>query len=246
MAVVSTTLKKPIVTMTERSLEEPAQQTSSEIIYPESDGKPMAESTTQYRWIVKIIENLKRMYAERPDVFVAGDLLWYPVEGNNKISAAPDALVVFGRPMGDRGSYRTWDEEHIPPQVVFEIRSPSNTDAEMEKKLKFYERYGVEEYYFYDPETSKLQGWIRRRNKLKEIEQMQNWISPRLQIRFELGEELSIVRPDGEIFLTSIELDSLRQVERQRAEVEHQRAEAAIKQAEKLAAKLRELGIEPE
>ncbi len=246
MAGVSTIRKRPIGTLTNRFLEEPAQESLSEIIYPESDGKPMAESTTQYRWIVKIIENLKCMYAERPDVFVAGDLLWYPVEGSNKINAAPDAMVVFGRPQGDRGSYRTWDEENISPQVVFEIRSPSNTDEEMEKKLTFYERYGVEEYYFYDPETNKLQGWLRWRNRLKEIEQIQGWVSPSLDIRFELGEELSIFRPDGEKFLTSIELDHQRQAEQQRAEKEHQRAEDAIQRAERLAAQLQKLGIEPE
>jgi Uma2 family endonuclease len=172
------------------------------------------------------------MYADVPDVFVAGDLLWYPVEGNNKISAAPDAMAVFGRPKGDRGSYRTWEEDHISPQVVFEIRSPSNTDEEMADKLRFYERYDVEEYYLYDPDKNELQGWIRRGNILKAIEQMQGWVSPRLKIRFEPGEDLSIIRPDGEKFLTSIELDHLLQAERQRAE--------------RLAAKLRELGIELE
>ncbi len=54
------------------------------IIYPESDGKPIADNTKQFRWIVKIKEGLEVMFADRPDVFVAGDLLWYREEGNNK------------------------------------------------------------------------------------------------------------------------------------------------------------------
>ena len=54
-----------------------------DIIYPESDGKPMADNTEQFNWIVKIKEGLEAMFADRPDVFVAGDLLWYPVEGDN-------------------------------------------------------------------------------------------------------------------------------------------------------------------
>ncbi len=203
MTVVSPVLKKPKNIISDLLLDEQARQPSSdEIIYPESDGKPMAENTTQFRWIVKIIENLKRMYAERPDVFIAGDLLWYPLEGNNKICAAPDAMVAFGRPMGDRGSYRTWDESHIAPQVVFEIRSPSNSNKEMAEKLKFYETYGVEEYYLYDPEKKKLNGWVRCGDMLEEIKRMQGWVSPRLQIRFEPGKELSIIRPDGEKFLS--------------------------------------------
>jgi Uma2 family endonuclease len=119
--------------------------TSQKIIYPDSDGQPMADNTKQFRWIVLIKENLELLFADNPDVFVAGDLLWYPVEGHPEIRVAPDAMVVFGRPKGDRGSYRQWEEDNIPPQVVFEILSPGNRVKEMTRKLQFYERYGVEE-----------------------------------------------------------------------------------------------------
>lgn len=64
-------------------------------------------------------------------VFVAGDLLWYPVEGNPKITQAPDVMVIFGVPKGDQGAYKQWEENNIAPQVVFEILSPSNTQKEM-------------------------------------------------------------------------------------------------------------------
>ena len=67
----------------------------SEIVYPDSDGQPMADNTEQFQWIVTIKENLERLYADDPNVFVAGDLLWYPVEGQNKLRAAPDAMVAF-------------------------------------------------------------------------------------------------------------------------------------------------------
>ena len=85
-------------------------ETTPEIIYPDSDGQPMADNTKQYQWIVKIKENLEILFASNPDVFIAGDLLWYAVEGNPKIRQAPDVLVVFGRPKGDRGSYQQWKE----------------------------------------------------------------------------------------------------------------------------------------
>src|SRR5271165_537158 len=78
----------------------------SEIVYPESDGKPMAENTLQFQWIVTIKEGLAREFSARPDVFVAGDLLWYPVEGRPDICAAPDAMVAIGRPAGFRGCYK--------------------------------------------------------------------------------------------------------------------------------------------
>ncbi|MGI0497245.1 Uma2 family endonuclease, partial [Limnospira platensis] len=102
------------------------QQVSQTVIYPDSDGQPMAENTQQFQSIVVIKENLEILFANRPDVFVAGDLLWYPVEGDNKTRQAPDAMVAIGRPKGHRGSYRQWEEDNIAPQVVFEILSPGN------------------------------------------------------------------------------------------------------------------------
>ena len=50
----------------------PARQS---IIYPESDGKPMADNTLQFRYIVTIQGGLDSMFAADPNVFVAGDLL---------------------------------------------------------------------------------------------------------------------------------------------------------------------------
>ena len=91
----------------------------TDISYPDSDGQPMADNTKQFRWIVTIKENLELLFADQADVFVAGDLLWYPVEGDNKTRQAPDTLVVFGRPKGDRSSYQQWKENDIPPPGGF-------------------------------------------------------------------------------------------------------------------------------
>jgi len=208
-------------------------ETKPQIIYPDSDGKPMSDNTKQFRWIVTIKENLEILFANNPEVFVAGDLLWYPVEGDNKTRIAPDAMVVFGRPKGDRGSYKQWEENNISPQVVFEILSPVNRLKEMTKKHLFYQQYGVEEYYIYDPDEVELTGLIRSGDRLVEIEAINSWVSPRLGIRFELtSDTLEIFRPDGQKFLTSVELDRLREQERQRAEEERQRAEEERQRAE--------------
>ncbi len=122
------------------------------------------------------------------NVFVAGDLLWYPVEGNNKLSQAPDVMAVFGIPKGYRGSYQQWNENDIAPQVAFEIWSPGNRLTPMMQKFHFYERYGVEEYYLYNPQTLQLEGWLRVESQLEAIEQMDGWVSPRLGVRFQLSE----------------------------------------------------------
>lgn len=219
----------------------------TDIVYPESDGQPMADNTKQFRWIVTIKEGLEALFADDPDVFVAGDLLWYPVEGRPDIRQAPDVLVAFGRPKGDRGSYLQWQEEDIPPQVVFEIMSPGNTVAEMTRKFRFYERYGIEEYYVYDPDTGELSGWQRQGELLEEIEEMVGWVSPRLGIRFDLdGIELVLYRPDGERFATYVELMAQRDQAEQRAEEAERRAEQAEERAQRLEEQLRALGVEPE
>ncbi|MBW4644461.1 MAG: Uma2 family endonuclease [Goleter apudmare HA4340-LM2] len=217
-----------------------ASPTQPEVIYPDSDGQPVANNTIQFRWIVEIQQNIDCLFADDPNVFVAGDLFWYPVEGKNKIATAPDVMVVLGRPKGDRLSYLQWQEEGIPPQVVFEILSPSNTEVEMNKKLLFFDRYGVEEYYIYDPDSHNLQGWLRGEEGLDSIPQMADWESPRLKIKFTQSPEgLQLYRPDGERFLTYQEIALKLEQERQRAEQERQRAE-------RLAAQLRALGVEPE
>jgi Uma2 family endonuclease len=226
---------------------QPQPRSSKSVIYPESDGLPMADNTKQFRWIVTIKENLEILFADDPQVFVAGDLLWYPVEGSNTLSQAPDVMVVLGRPKGDRGSYQQWREDNIPPQVVFEILSPSNRLLEMSRKLLFYQQYGVEEYYQYNPENNELMGAIRLDNYLAEVTDMPGWVSPRLGIRFELEEEtLTIYGPEGDRFLTPVELAQQRDQERQRADQEQQRADQEQQRADRLAARLRELGVDPD
>ena len=126
------------------------------IEYPDSDGLPMAENTLQYEWIVTIKGGLDAIFFDDPNVFVAGDLLWYPVKGAPTIRRAPDAMVAFGRPKGYRGSYKQWEEDNIAPQVVFEVLSPGNSPVEMELKFQFYQQYGVFEYYVYDPDNGPL------------------------------------------------------------------------------------------
>ena len=224
----------------------PRRMRKPEVVYPESDGQPMAENTRQYKKIVYIKENLERLFVNNDDVFIAADLFWYPVEFDNKTKYAPDVMVAFGRPKGDRGSYLQWEENNIPPQVVFEILSPSNTTAEMAKKFRFYQLYGVKEYYVYDPDKIILKGWIRSKNKLKKIEKMHGWVSPRLDVRFEISnDDLMMFDTNGEKFSTLTEMTLERDNEKLRAEQQEKRAEQQEKRAEqeKLRAEKAELKL---
>ena len=99
----------------------------------------------------------------------------------------------------------------------------------MTRKFRLYEKYGVEEYYIYDPEDVRLTGWVRSGEGLEEIPEIDGWISPRLGVRFVLaGGELRLIGPDNRPFAT------YRELARERDE--------AVRLAERLAARLKELG----
>ncbi len=283
--------------VSQRPPSEFAPAVNTEVHYPDSDGQPMADNTLQFQWIQVLYHNLCWRFADRADVFVAGDLFWYPVEGNNQLRQAPDVMVAIGRPPGDRGSYRQWVEEDIAPQVVFEILSPGNRLQEMARKLAFYDRYGVQEYYLYDPCRNDLAGWIRTAHdpttrdltdppnltdahdpgladpppdpphpeepqpatlvpetpsrlmplSLAAIAGESGWISPLLGIRFVVTDTtLALYHPDGAPFLDYLTVQRQLVRERARAETERERAETERARADRLAAKLRDLGIDPE
>jgi Uma2 family endonuclease len=204
-----------------------------DVMYPESDGLPMADNSLQFSYIKLISDGLEVLYADRKDVYVIGDMFWYPVKGDNTLRQAPDTMVIFGRPKGHRGSYRQWEEGGIAPQLVLEVLSPGNRPAEMERKFKFYQRYGVEEYYVYDPDNGTLQGYLRQGDELVEQLPMQDWVSPRTGVKFRLvGKELELCRPDGERFRPFVEECLERREARQRAELERQRADQETQRAD--------------
>jgi Uma2 family endonuclease len=210
--------------------------------YPDSDGKPMADNTLQFQWIVTVQGNLDLLFRDRADVFVASDNLIYPVEGDSSICQAPDVYVAFGRPKGHRGSYKVFEEGGVFPQVVFEVLSPSNQLRDMLDKFQFYQQFGVQEYYMIDPETGReaLEIWRRDGDRMRAVDPAGGWVSPLLGVRFIMSPTaVELFYPNGQRFLTFVELGVRAEQERQRADSEKQRADA-------LAAKLRELGVDPD
>ncbi len=104
----------------------------------------------------------------------------------------------------------------------------------MKRKFKFYDSYGVEEYYLYNPYKNEWTGWLRGKGgRLRQVPHMAGWISPRLKVRFEMkAGDLELYHPDGRRFATYLEVAK--------------RGEQAEQRADRLAAQLRALGIDPE
>ncbi|NJL46497.1 MAG: Uma2 family endonuclease [Leptolyngbyaceae cyanobacterium SM2_5_2] len=221
-----------------------------QILYPDSDGQPMADNTLQYRWIVRLVSNLRKLLKDQP-AFVAGDLLWYPVQADAPPvpAQAPDVMVVMGRPSGERGSYKQWEEANIAPQVVFEIISPSNSAREMLAKQAFYGKYGVLEMFFYDPESFDFWGLIRPSadQEFTPIMAMNfPWTSPTLGIRFELWETgLEVFYPNGDRFKDPEDVFQERDQAQQERDQAQQERDQAQQERDRAFAKLSELGIDP-
>jgi Uma2 family endonuclease len=207
--------------------------------YPESDGQPMAENTRQYECIVALQGGLDELV---PD-FVGADNFWYPVEGRPDIRMAPDVYVAVGRPKGHRGSYQQWNEGGVAPQVVFEVLSPSNRGDAMLEKLRFYDQYGAEEYYIYDPDDNVWEGYRRAGAALRPITDLGQWVSPRLGFRIDVrAPVMRVLRPDGQPFKTYLEqvaarkeaeaLRLLAEAERLKEGIQRREAEAQRQAAE--------------
>ena len=145
--------------------------------YPARDGRPMSDNTLQDQWIDKIKGGLDNLFRDDPKVFVASNLMWYPVKGNNRRRLAPDVMVAFGRPKGYRRSYIQHRERGVAPQVVFEILSPGNRKRVMDFKRKIYEMYGIEEYYVFDPYKICLEVWLKEDDAFKLIPEASGWVS---------------------------------------------------------------------
>src|SRR5262245_39599872 len=205
---------------------------TSQIVYPESDGKPMADNSKQLDWILKLVGNLKALFDDQTAVYVSGNQNWYPRQHEPELCQAPDVYVVFGRPKGDRDSYKQWEEGDVPMTVVFEVLSPSNGYREMADKMAFYDDYGVEEYYIYDPAGNYFEAFVRRGSALPRVRgQLDGFVSPRLGVRFDLssGPEMIVRYPDGRPFLAMEELDRVRRQAEQRADDAQKRADDAQK-----------------
>ncbi len=170
------------------------------VVYPDSDGLPMADNTLQWAMIVLIKVGLDLAFRARDDVFVAGDLLWYYAEGDPTQRIAPDVMVAIGRPPSNRSSYRQWEEGGIAPQLVVEFLSPSNTAAEMVRKRAIYASLGVQEYLEIEPELEQLRVWHRVGEELVEQRVGATWTSARLGLSIDTRHGLAFRVGDGPVF----------------------------------------------
>ena len=144
----------------------------AEIFYPESDGKPIAETDIHREQMYYLIETLKVHFGSRNDIYVSGNIMFYYEEGNPRKVFSPDVMICFGVSNEIRRTYKLWEEAQFP-QVVFEISSRGTWGEDLNKKWLLYQQFGVKEYYIFDPEydylPEPLVAYRIKRGELKQV-----------------------------------------------------------------------------
>ena len=134
------------------------------VVYPCSDGQPMAETDIHAACMMYVTYALKGWMKRggRADVYVASNNFLYYKQGNPRAVVSPDVYVVVGVPAHLRDTYLLWNEPK-GPDFVLEVTSASTRREDRGRKRDVYAALGVSEYFMYDPRaeylTPPLQGY---------------------------------------------------------------------------------------
>ena len=121
------------------------------LVYPESDGEPMAETGRHVRALLDMIDMIDWHFRDVPDVHVCGNMFLYYEEGNPRKVISPDVFMVRGVSKKDLRTYKTWEQQPYL-DFVLELASPSTFTRDFAEKKDIYEQIlRVKEYYIYDP-----------------------------------------------------------------------------------------------
>jgi Uma2 family endonuclease len=228
------------------------------IEYPETDGLPMAESDQTRNYLVYATKVLATFFQGRSDVYPSGNLFIYYEQGNPEAVVAPDVFVVFGVENRQRRTYKLWEEGDRCPSFILEITSKTTRSKDQGAKKGIYALLGVTEYYQYDPTGDylrpPLQGLRLERGHYEPVpttELTDGTIvlpSPILGLELHLrGLTLRFYDPATQHYLLAHEEEiEARQIAEVRAQTAEVRAQAAEARAQRLAAKLRDLNIDPD
>jgi Uma2 family endonuclease len=146
---------------------------TTQIEYPESDGKPMAESEIHMLQLLALVFVLRTFFEQTQDVYVGGNMMMYYVEGEPAEVVAPDVFVVKGVPKHVRRVYKLW-EEGKGPDVIIELSSRSTRIQDVREKRALYEELGVQEFYIFDPLGEYLEPPLRTHHLVNGVYEITN------------------------------------------------------------------------
>ncbi|WP_448598834.1 Uma2 family endonuclease [Thermoleptolyngbya sp.] len=214
-----------------------------------SSHEPPLESSLHLQQLILLLTSLNWLWQDRTDYFAAGNLTIYysPNQRKSEDFRGPDFFVVLGTERRPRKSWTLWEEDGKYPNVIVELLSDSTASVDRGLKKEIYQdTFRTLEYFWFDPVSLEFEGFSLVRGRYEPIvpnEQGRRW-SDQLQLFLGVeGEQLRFFRPDGSLVPTP---EEAARIEQQRADAERQRADAEQRRGDRLAEKLRELGVDPD
>ncbi len=237
-----------------------------EVTCPPTDlwsDEPPLESDLHLQQITILIGCLERLWQQRTNYYASGNLtIYYNEEQLKKRDfCSPDFFVVLDTEKHPRKSWVVWGEGGKYPNVIVEILSPSTANIDRNKKKNLYQNtFRTPNYFWFDPESLELQGFRLIAGQYQAIAANENGYLWSEQLELYLGifdRKLRYFTVDGQLVRTpqEAELEQRQAKEQIFLEKEQERKakeqailekEQAILERERLAQKLRELGIDPE
>ncbi|MDJ1179859.1 Uma2 family endonuclease [Roseofilum sp. BLCC_M91] len=213
-------------------------ESEEEIIFPPGDlysNEPPMDSDLHLKQVILLIQSLERHWRDRQDFYVAGNLSVYysrqQIESGDWRS--PDFFVALKTERKPRKSWVVWQEDGNYPHVIVEIFSQNTPPADRQVKKELYQKiFRAPQYFWFDLETLELQGFIFNGGDYAEIPANESGYLWSEQLGLYLGRrdrQLRFFTAEGELVLTPEEV-----------------ADRETQRADRLAAKLRELNIDPD
>ncbi|MBE9118966.1 Uma2 family endonuclease [Lusitaniella coriacea LEGE 07157] len=245
---------------------ETSQQEKESVIFPSDDlysDEPPLETELHLRQIILLLKCLEWLWRDKNDFYVAANLTIYYSRNKRKNEdfRGPDFFVVLGTERKTRKSWVVWEEEGKYPNFILEILSDSTAKIDRELKKKLYQdTFRTPDYFWFDPYTGEFAGFHLVDGKYEPLEENGKGKLWSQQLGLYLGIEGGLLRfftREGELVPTPEEdaqserqqkevAQQEKESERQQKEFERQQKEIAQQKAERLAAKLRELNIDPD
>jgi Uma2 family endonuclease len=123
-----------------------------EIDYPESDGKPMAETPVHMRVMWDSIQTLDFWFADDPKAYVWGNMFLYYRRGDPTAAVSPDVMAVFGvEKSKERRVFKTWEEKRKPSGIIEITSRKTKSEDQKDKFLIYRDELKVKEYFLFDP-----------------------------------------------------------------------------------------------
>jgi Uma2 family endonuclease len=207
------------------------QDISENVIFPPSDlysDEPPLETELHLRQIILLFKCLEWLWRDRSDFYTAGNLTIYysPHQRKSEDFRGPDFFVVLGTERKTRKSWVVWEEDGKYPNLIVEILSPKTADTDKGLKKQIYQdTFRTPDYFWFDPVTLEFAGFHLVDGEYQPLtanDQAHLWSQ---QLGLYLGIYQGLLRfftPQGQLVPTPEET------------------------AERLAAKLRELNIDPD